>query len=166
MGQCQLHACTFRVRLGRGAFAPINSRRSEHEDQHPIRTTALCAALVVSGLAHAQDAKLPSSLTVTAYDTGSSGFNIAVAIGKMMKEKVSTDLRVLPGGNDIARLAPLKANRAQFSAMGIGGYFAQEGVFEFGSKDWGPQPLQLMLASTSCNALSLGVAKDTGVKEI
>lgn len=120
----------------------------------------------MSGLAHAQDAKLPSSLTVTAYDTGSSGFNIAVAIGKMMKEKVSTDLRVLPGGNDIARLAPLKANRAQFSAMGIGGYFAQEGVFEFGSKDWGPQPLQLMLASTSCNALSLGVAKDTGVKEI
>ena len=131
----------------------------------PCVLAALCASLLASGAALATD-KLPSSLTATAYDTGSSGFNMAVAIGKMMKERNSTDLRVLPGGNDIARLAPLKANRAQFSAMGVGAYFAQEGVFEFGSKDWGPQPLRLMLASTSCNGLSLGVAKDTGVKDI
>jgi TRAP transporter TAXI family solute receptor len=124
------------------------------------------AALLASGLALAQDTKLPASLTMTAYDTGSSGFNMAVAIGKMMKERHSSDVRVLPGGNDIARLAPLKAGRAQLSAMGVGGYFAQEGVFEFGAKDWGPQALQLMLASTSCNGLSLGVGKDAGVKEI
>jgi TRAP transporter TAXI family solute receptor len=122
-------------------------------------------ALAVGG-ASAQDVKLPQSVTMTAYDTGSSGFNMAVAIGKMMKDKHGTDVRVLPGGNDIARLAPLRANRAQLSAMGVGGYFAQEGVFEFGVRDWGPQALQLMLASTSCNGLSLGVAKDAGVKEI
>jgi TRAP transporter TAXI family solute receptor len=144
---------------------------------HPVRrprlalraglTTLLAAAaLTLAGPSQAQDAKLPSSLTVTAYDTGSSGFNIAVAVGKMMKERNSTDVRVLPGGNDIARLAPLKGGRAQVSAMGVGAYFAQEGVFEFGVGDWGPQALQLMLSSTSCNSLSLGVAKDTGVKEI
>ncbi len=129
-------------------------------------TAAVAAALLVSGLACAQDIKVPQSLTMTAYDTGSSGFSMAVAIGKMMKDKHGTDLRVLPAGNDIARLAPLKAGRAQASAMGVGSYFAAEGVFEFGSKDWGPQPLRLMLASTSCNGLSLGVAKDAGVKEI
>ena len=116
--------------------------------------------------AGAQEVKLPKSLTVSAYDTGSSGFNIAVAVGKMLKEKHGVDLRVLPGGNDIARLAPVKGGRAQASAMGVGGYFAQEGVFEFGVREWGPQALQLMLASTSCNGLSLGVAKDSGVKEI
>jgi len=103
---------------------------------------------------------------VTAYDTGSSGFNIAVAVGKAFKDKHGTDLRVLPAGNDVARLAPLKGGRAQASFMGIGTYFAQEGVFEFAVKDWGPQPLRLMLASSDCNAISLGVAKDTGVKEI
>jgi TRAP transporter TAXI family solute receptor len=129
-------------------------------------TTAAAAALLVAGLASAQDIKVPQSLTMTAYDTGSSGFNMAVALGKMFKEKHGTELRVLPAGNDIARLAPLKAGRAQTSAMGVGTYFAQEGVFEFGSKDWGPQPLRLMLASTSCNGLSLGVAKDAGVKQI
>jgi len=124
------------------------------------------AALALAFALPVQAQKLPSTLTFTAYDTGSSGFNIAVAVGKTLKDKHGTDVRVLPAGNDVARLAPLKANRAQASAMGIGVYFAQEGVFEFGVKDWGPQPLQLILASSACNAISLGVAKDTGVKQI
>ena len=114
----------------------------------------------------AQDIKLPPTLTLTAYDTGSSGFNIAVAVGKTLKDKHGTDVRVLPAGNDVARLAPLKANRAQVSAMGIGTYFAPGSVFEFAVKEWGPQPLRLLLSATDCNAISLGVAKDTGVKEI
>jgi TRAP transporter TAXI family solute receptor len=123
-------------------------------------------AIALSPAARAQDIKLPASLTFTAYDTGSSGFNIAVAVGKTLKDKNGADVRVLPAGNDVARLAPLRANRAQASAMGIGGYFAQESVFEFAVKDWGPQQLRLILAAMDCNSISLGVAKDTGVKEI
>ena len=108
----------------------------------------LAAALLAAAFpVLAQEIKLPATLTMTAYDTGSSGFNIAVAVGKALKDKHGTDLRVLPAGNDVARLAPLKGGRAQASAMGIGVYFAQEGVFEFAVKDWGPQPLRLMLAS-------------------
>lgn len=110
--------------------------------------------------------KLPETMTWTAYDTGSSGFNIAVAVGKALKDKHGTDVRVLPAGNDVARLAPLKANRAQASAMGIGTYFAQESVFEFAVKEWGPQKIRLLLSVTDCNAISLGVAKDTGVQEV
>ncbi len=113
-----------------------------------------------------QGTKLPSTLSFTAYDTGSSGFNIAVAVGKMLKDKHGADVRVLPAGNDVARLAPVRAGRAQASAMGIGVYFAQEGVFEFAVKEWGPQPLRLILSSTDCNAISLGVTKDVGVKEV
>jgi TRAP transporter TAXI family solute receptor len=127
---------------------------------------AFAAALALAAQASAQDIRLPGTLTVTAYDTGSSGFNIVVAVGKALKDKHGTDVRVLPAGNDVARLAPLKGGRAQASAMGIGTYFAQEGVFEFAVKEWGPQPLRLMLASSDCNAISLGVAKDAGVREI
>jgi TRAP transporter TAXI family solute receptor len=123
-------------------------------------------ALLLAPAAHADDVKLPTTMTFTAYDTGTAGFNIAVAVGKMMKDKYSTDVRVLPAGNDVARLAPLRANRAVVSAMGSGSYFAQEGVFEFGAKEWGPQPLQLVLSSVDCNAASLGVARDSGVTEI
>ena len=127
---------------------------------------AFALATVFAAPALAQDIKLPSTLTVTAYDTGSSGFNIAVAVGKAFKDKHGTDMRVLPAGNDVARLAPLKGGRAQASFMGVGVFFAQEGVFEFGAKEWGPQPLRLVLASNDCNAISLGVAKDVGVREI
>ena len=132
--------------------------------RHVFLLGAALAALS-TGVA-AQSIKLPATLTVTAYDTGSSGFNIAVAVGKAMKDKHGTDTRVLPAGNDVARLAPLRGGRAQASYMGIGVYFAQEGVFEFAAKDWGPQPLRLIVASSDCNAISLGVAKDTGVKQI
>ncbi len=138
-----------------------------------IRRLVALAPFALAGIsllslpaARAEDVKLPPTMTFTAYDTGTAGFNIAVAVGKMMKDKYGTDLRVLPAGNDVARLAPLRAGRAMSSAMGSGTYFAQEGVFEFGAREWGPQPLQLVLSSVDCNAGSLGVAADTGVKEI
>jgi TRAP transporter TAXI family solute receptor len=127
-------------------------------------TALICAT--AAWPADAQDIKLPSTLTLTAYDTGSSGFNIAVAVGKMLKDKHNSEVRVLPAGNDVARLGPLKAGRAQASFMGVGSYFAQEGVFEFAVKEWGPQPVQFILASLDCNNISIGIAADTGAKEI
>src|SRR5258705_12986255 len=130
----------------------------------PVIVTTV--SLLTLPAAHSEDVKLPPTMTFTAYDTGTAGFNIAVAVGKMMKDKYGTDLRVLPAGNDVARLAPLRAGRAMSSAMGSGTYFAQEGVFEFGAREWGPQALQLVLSSVDCNAGSLGVARDTGVTEI
>lgn len=130
----------------------------------PVAFTSI--ALLTLPAARAEDVKLPPTLTFTAYDTGTAGFNIAVAVGKMMKDKYGTDLRVLPAGNDVARLAPLRSGRAVASAMGSGSYFAQEGVFEFGAREWGPQPLQIMLSSVDCNGGSLGVARDTGVTQM
>src|SRR3954470_3591930 len=137
-------------------------------DRLPALAPVVFAAVSLLTLpaAHAEDVKLPPTMAFTAYDTGTAGFNIAVGVGKMMKDKYGSDLRVLPAGNDVARLAPLRAGRAMSSAMGSGTYFAQEGVFEFGAREWGPQALQLVLSSVDCNAGSLGVARDTGVKEI
>jgi len=109
---------------------------------------------------------VPKEMVWTAYDTGSSGFNIAVAIGQQLKEAHDTEIRILPSGNDTGRLSPLKANRAVLSQMGIGTYFAQEGAFEFGTRNWGPQPVRLILSATACNGLGLAVARDIGVKEI
>jgi len=121
-------------------------------------------ALAASGAAG--QVKLPSSLTMTAYDTGTSGFNITVAIGKMMKDKYGSDVRVLPAGNDVARLQPLRVGRASISAMGAGVYYAQEGVFEFATREWGPQAVQITLTSVDCNGLSLAIAGDAGAKTL
>src|SRR5689334_6691608 len=130
----------------------------------PLVFTSL--SLIAAAPVRADDVKLPPTMAMTAYDTGTAGFNITVGVGKMMKDKYGSDVRVLPAGNDVARLAPLRAKRAVSSAMGSGTYFAQEGVFEFGAKEWGPQPLQLILSSVDCNCGSLGVAADAGVKEV
>jgi TRAP transporter TAXI family solute receptor len=126
---------------------------------------ALAGAAVGIVPAFAQ-VKLPPTMTMTAYDTGTAGFNITVAIGKMMKDKYGTDVRVLPAGNDVARMQPLRTGRAIASGMGSGVYFAQEGVFEFGTKEWGPQAVQITLTTVDCNAGSLGVAADAGVESL
>jgi TRAP transporter TAXI family solute receptor len=135
---------------------------------HRIGVLASIAALSAVSVtaATAQDVKLPPTMAFTAYDTGTAGFNISVAVGKMFKDKYGTDIRVLPAGNDVARLAPVRAGRATVSAMGSGSYFAQEGVFEFGAREWGPQPLQVILSSTDCNGQSVGVARDTGITKL
>ena len=130
-----------------------------------IGFVAAIAAVALAGPAMAQD-KLPASISATAYDTGSNGFNQIVAVGQMLKARVGVDLRVLPAGNDTARMAPLKSGRAQISANGIGTFFAQEGVLDFAAKDWGPQPARLILSSSSCNGQAMGVAKDTGVRTV
>src|SRR5882757_6991819 len=132
-----------------------------------LAPAALAGISVIAATpARAEDVKLPPTMAITAYDTGTAGFNIAVGVGKMMKDKYGTDVRVLPAGNDVARLAPLRAKRAITSAMGSGSYFAQEGMFEFGAREWGPQPLQLLLSSVDCNCGAVGVAADAGVKDI
>src|SRR5262245_65056186 len=105
-------------------------------------SVALAGTAVLATEASAQ-VKLPPTLTMTAYDTGTAGFNITVAIGKMMKDKYGTDVRVLPAGNDVARLQPVRSGRAVAAGMGSGVYFAQEGVFEFAVREWGPQAVQV-----------------------
>ena len=82
-----------------------------------LAPTALASiSLLALSAAYAEDVKLPPTVTMTAYDTGTSGFNITVAIGKMMKDKYGTDVRVLPAGNDVARLQPVRIGRAAISA--------------------------------------------------
>ena len=128
-------------------------------------SVALAGTAVIATEASAQ-VKLPPTLTMTAYDTGTAGFNITVAIGKMMKDKYNSDVRVLPAGNDVARLQPVRSGRAIAAGMGAGVYYSQEGVFEFATKEWGPQPVQVTLSTVDCNAGNLGVAKDTGVTKM
>ena len=91
---------------------------------------AAAFSLGLATTAQAQGIKLPTTLTLTAYETGSNAFNQAVAVGQMLKNRHGTDLRVLPAGNDVARLGPLRSGRAQLTSTGIGMYFAQEGVLE------------------------------------
>jgi TRAP transporter TAXI family solute receptor len=125
----------------------------------------LLAAVLLAGTAPAvAQTKLPETLTWTAYDVGSGGYNQAVAIGNALKNKLQVNLRVLPGKNDISRTVPLRDGKVPFSANGVGGsYLAQEGVYEFGARDWGPQPVRSLLLNNSDALLTIVTAKDAEI---
>ena len=118
---------------------------------------------LLTGAATAQ-VKLPETLTWTAYDVGSGGYNQAVAIGNALKNKYQVNLRVLPGKNDVSRNIPLRDGKVPFSANGVGGsYLAQEGVYEFGARDWGPQAVRALLLNNSDALLTIVTAKDANI---
>lgn len=130
------------------------------------RNAAFGIAVILGSAAQAQDIELPRQMSWTAYDTGSAGFNQAVAIGGELQKATGTSLRVLPGKNDISRTEPLRQGRVDFSATGVGGSFmAQEGAFEFGERKWGPQSIRLLLANNGGEiGLSVAVAGDLGIE--
>jgi len=122
------------------------------------------SVMMASGSALAGDIKLPAQMTWTAYGTTSTGYQQSVAIGNALKKKYGMQLNIKTGKNDVARMLPLKARKADFCACGIAFYFAHEGVFMFGKKNWGPQQISMSFASIGGAGIGLGVAKDTGVK--
>src|SRR5258706_16191830 len=108
------------TRQRRSSKATCSAHARKRGGAMTIRIRSFASALVALTLAASAaepDIKLPNTLTMTAYDTGSSGFNIAVAVGKAFKDKHNTDVRVLPAGNEGPRLPPVKGGRAQNSAM-------------------------------------------------
>jgi uncharacterized protein len=124
----------------------------------------ILAIAVPAGVSAQSDIKLPGTLTWTAYDVGSGGYNQAVAIGAALKNKLGVDLRVLPGKNDVSRNIPLRDGRVPFSANGVGGsYLAQEGVYEFGARDWGPQAVRSLILNNSDALLTIVTAKDANI---
>lgn len=124
---------------------------------------ALAGALWLSAAQAAEPSSLPRAMAWSAYNLGTTGYNQAVAIGKVLKDHYGVTLRVLPGKNDVSRLLPLTRGRVQFSANGIATVFAQEGVYQFADRNWGPLPLRLVMTSNGDSNQALAVAADTGV---
>ena len=62
--------------------------------------------------------QFPKTIAWSAYPTGTGGYSQAVAIGNILQRQYSVNLRVIPGRNDVSRLATLRAGRVHFSAGG------------------------------------------------
>lgn len=130
---------------------------------------ALGAAVVAfavsgAGAASAQDVSLPKSMMWSAYDVGSSGYTEASAVADAMMKKYGVRIRIMPSGTSIGRLLPLKTGRVQYGWLANEVYFATEAIYDFASREWGPQDLRVLLGRPA--GFGLGVAADTGVKEL
>lgn len=130
-----------------------------------IASAAAIAAATVTGAAQAaDDIKLPSTLAMTAYGTGSGGYTQMASIGSVLQNTFQTSVRILPGENDVSRMTPLKTGRVDLCACGIASYYGSEGIFLFADPDWGPQPIRVIISSIGSFGLGVAVAGDAGVK--
>ncbi len=115
----------------------------------------------------AEGIDLPRTIAWSAYPTGTGGYSQAVAIGNILQRRYKVNLRVIPGRNDVSRLATLRAGRVHFSAGGSEAVYAQEGILNFASRIWGPQPVRTLMSnySDSCS-LTFATATDANINSI
>ena len=111
--------------------------------------------------------ELPKTMAWSAYPTGTGGYSQAVALGNILQRTYGVNLRVIPGRNDVSRLATLRAERVHFSAGGSESVYAQEGILNFASKIWGPQPVRALLSnySNSCS-FTFATAADADILSV
>jgi TRAP transporter TAXI family solute receptor len=156
---------------------------ADNRKQHPVQTTkirfggafvkhtttlglAAVLAATAPSLASAADVKLPGQISWTAYGTTSSGYAQSIGIGQMLKKNYGAGLRVIPGKNDVSRMVPLRAGQSPLCACGIAAYFAQEGVFMFATKKWGPMRIYNIFNNIGDNGQQAVAAGDAGIKTI
>ena len=125
------------------------------------------SCLVQAASAAETDVEFPKTIAWSAYPTGTGGYSQAVAIGNILQRQYKVNLRVIPGRNDVSRLATLRAGRVHFSAGGSESVYAQEGILNFASRIWGPQPIRALMSnySDSCS-FTFAMASDAGVETI
>lgn len=111
--------------------------------------------------------ELPRTMAWSAYPTGTGGYSQAVALGNILQRTYGVNLRVIPGRNDVSRLATLRAGRVHFSAGGSEAVYAQEGILNFASEIWGPQPVRALLSnfSDSCS-FTFATAADANINGV
>lgn len=84
--------------------------------------------------------KPPSMITIMAYELGSSGHMAYGYIGEYAIKKYGLKIRVIPAGNDTARMIALRSGIAQFAGQGLDAHYAMEGITpRYSTRDWGPQ---------------------------
>lgn len=125
---------------------------------------ALAVTCLLTGTAQAADFELPEEVSWATYS--SVAYEQAVAIGNALRDAARVILSIRPRDSDLSILELLRRGDVAFEATAVGGSVeAQEGAFQFASKDWGPQPVRLVLANTDEPInYEIAVAGDLGVE--
>ena len=130
-------------------------------------TGAVAATGLTAGLSTAQAESiknLPDTMIWTAYDVGAAGYVEASAVAEAMGKQYGTRIRLQPSGSSIGRIKPVMDGRAAYGWLANELYFAMDGLYEYAAPDVGPQNLRTLMGRA--NALSIGVAKDSGIKTL
>lgn len=100
------------------------------------------ASLVLPGALQAQ---MPDRMQWTAADVGSSGYIEATAIANALIEQHGSRIRVVPSGTSVGRMMMLKQGRVSLGYLANEAYFATEALFDFATREWGPQDIRALM---------------------
>lgn len=126
----------------------------------------LVSVLVLGGglaLAAEMSAAIPKMMTWTAYDVGSSGYFQVGHVSTTLYDKFGIKIRVIPAGTDIPRVYPVRLKDADVAFHGLGSYFMQEGLQDYRTMAWGPQPVRALYFAQH-PGLALGIRGDSDIK--
>ncbi len=115
------------------------------------------------GLAAQKSVSIPKMMTWTSYDVGSSGYMMVGHVSTTLFEKHGIKIRVIPAGTDLPRVYPLRLKAAEVAFHGLGSYFMQEGLEDYRTLDWGPQPVRALYFAQH-PGLALGIRGDSDIK--
>lgn len=129
----------------------------------------LAISIVFSGTSSLTEAsssasEVPSLITVTAYDVGSVGYTLSGFTAEGIMKKYGTKIRVIPAGNDVSRLLPVRLGDADFSFMGIAAMMQFRGMEDFATMEWGPQDLRSIFLTQNLTGNCVYTRADTGIE--
>ncbi len=97
------------------------------------------------------------------YDVGSALYIQVGLISETLWEKYKMKIRVIPAGSDLPRVFPIRLKDADVAFHGGGAYFMQEGMHDYSTRDWGPQPIRVLWLGQSPGAV-MGVLRDSPIR--
>ena len=116
-----------------------------------------------NGIAFAGNVAIPKIMTWTSYDVGSSGYMLVGHVSTTMYEKYGVKIRQIPAGTDIPRVYPVRLKGADVAFHGYGSWLMQEGLGDYASSEWGPQPVRALYFAQH-PGLALGLRGDSSIK--
>ena len=111
-----------------------------------IFVAVLSLCVMALGFAGAQtcQAKPPKEVSISTYGVGSQAFVFSAGIAEGVHKASGIKTRVIPAGNDVGRILPLRAGEVNFCIVtGATGWFVSHGTGDFASPVWGPQPIRM-----------------------
>jgi len=120
-------------------------------------------AAVFVGASPGFGADIPKMMTWTSYDVGSSGYMMVGHVSAALFEEHGVKIRIIPAGTDIPRVYPVRLKDADVAFHGLGSYFMQEGIEDYRTMEWGPQPVRALYFAQH-PGLALGIRGDSPIK--
>lgn len=106
----------------------------------------------------------PDMIKVASYEVGGSAYSQWAAIGEATLKKFNIRLRVFPCGSGLARLYAIRTHTTDIVGTGFDLVAAQEGMYDFSTIEWGPQPIRIVWQTLQLYPYSMATRADSGIK--